>query len=205
MSLGSLNAWRLVSNLVATAILISGTGSNMVALIEAAQDKTYPADIQLVISNRPEAAGLRKADEMGVTAICIDHRDFDSRADFELELDAALRAHKIKFVACAGFMRVLGKKFVRAWAGKMINIHPSLLPKYKGLHTHKRAIEAGDSEHGCTVHWVNEGVDDGKIISQFSLKIFSHDTEDTLTERVKILEHALYPRALAKALTGNLP
>ena len=99
--------------------------------------------------------------------------------------------------------RVLGKKFVRDWAGKMINIHPSLLPKYKGLHTHKRAIEAGDREHGCTVHWVNEGVDDGKIISQSSLNVFSDDTEDTLAERVKILEHALYPRALAKALTGD--
>ena len=175
----------------------------MVALIEAAQNKTYPADIQLVISNRPEAAGLRKADELGVTAICIDHRDFDSRVDFEVELDAALRAHKIEFVACAGFMRVLGKKFVRTWAGKMINIHPSLLPKYKGLHTHKRAIEAGDSKHGCTVHWVNEGVDDGKVIAQSSLKIHSNDTENSLAQRVKTIEHALYPLALAKALTAN--
>ena len=203
MSLGSLSAWPLVPKRAPTAILISGTGSNMAALIEATQNKSYPADIQLVISNRPEAAGLRKADKLGVTAICIDHRDFDSRADFELELDAALRAHKIEFIACAGFMRVLGEKFVRDWAGKMINIHPSLLPKYKGLHTHKRAIEAGDREHGCTVHWVNEGVDDGKIISQSSLNVFSDDTEDTLAERVKILEHALYPRALAKALTGD--
>ena len=203
MSLGSLSAWPLVPKRAPTAILISGTGSNMAALIEATQNKSYPADIQLVISNRPEAAGLRKADKLGVTAICIDHRDFDSRADFELELDAALRAHKIEFIACAGFMRVLGKKFVRDWAGKMINIHPSLLPKYKGLHTHKRAIEAGDREHGCTVHWVNEGIDDGKIISQSSLNVFSDDTEDTLAERVKILEHALYPRALAKALTGD--
>ena len=200
MSLGSSSAWPLVSKRLATGILISGTGSNMAALIEAAQNETYPADIQLVISNRPEAAGLRKADEMGVTAICIDHRDFDNRADFELELDAALRAHKIEFVACAGFMRILGKKFVRAWAGKLINIHPSLLPKYKGLHTHRRAIEAGDSKHGCTVHWVNEGVDDGKIIAQSSLKVYLNDTEDSLAERVKTLEHALYPRALAKAV-----
>ena len=100
-------------------------------------------------------------------------------------------------------MRVLGKKFVRTWAGKMINIHPSLLPKYKGLHTHKRAIEAGDSKHGCTVHWVNEGVDDGKVIAQSSLKIHSNDTENSLAQRVKTIEHALYPLALAKALTAN--
>ena len=175
----------------------------MVALIEAAQDKTYPADIQLVISNRPEAAGLRKADDMGVTAICIDHRDFDSRSDFEVELDAALRAHDVEFVACAGFMRVLGEGFVRDWSGKMINIHPSLLPKYKGLHTHKRAIEAKDTEHGCTVHWVNEGVDEGKIIAQSALSIAADDTPDSLAKRVQRLEHRLYPKALKQALTES--
>ena len=175
----------------------------MVALIEAAQSESYPVDIQLVISNRPEAAGLRKADDLGVTAICIDHRDFDSRADFETELDAALRAHEIEFIACAGFMRVLGETFVGAWTGKMINIHPSLLPKYKGLHTHKRALESKDTDHGCTVHWVNEGVDAGKIIAQSSLNIRSDDTVKTLAKRVQTLEHKLYPEALAKAVTSN--
>ena len=174
----------------------------MVALIEAAQDGAYPADIQLVISNRPEAAGLRKADEMGVAAICIDHRDFDSRADFEVELDAALRAHNIDFVACAGFMRVLGEGFVRKWSDKLINIHPSLLPKYKGLHTHKRAIEAGDTEHGCTVHWVNEGVDEGKIIAKSALDVKAEDTAETLAKRVQGLEHKLYPTALKQALSN---
>ncbi len=203
MSLDSSNAWRLVSNRTPTAVLISGAGSNMVALIEAAQDTAYPADIQLVISNRPEAAGLRKAEALGVTAICIDHRDFGSRADFEAELDAALKAHNIKFVVCAGFMRVLGKKFVRAWSGKMINIHPSLLPKYKGLHTHKRALESGDREHGCTVHWVSEGVDDGEIIAQSLLNIHANDTEETLASRVQVLEHRLYPKALAEAVTKD--
>ena len=173
----------------------------MAALIAAAQDDAYPADIKLVISNRPEAAGLRKADDLAVPAICIDHRDFDSRAEFERELDAALRAHDIEFIACAGFMRVLGEAFVRAWSGKIINLHPSLLPKYKGLHTHKRALEAKDAEHGCTVHWVNEGMDEGKIISQSSLKIHPTDTEDTLAKRVQSLEHALYPLALAKSIT----
>ena len=175
----------------------------MVALIEAAQAPDYPADIKLVISNRPEAAGLRKADELGVTAICIDHRDFDKRTDFEAELDAALRAHDIEFVACAGFMRVLGKGFVQSWAKRLINIHPSLLPKYKGLHTHQRAIDAKDDKHGCTVHWVNEGVDEGKIIAQADLEVSSDDTPDTLARRVQVLEHRLYPEALVTAVTSN--
>lgn len=173
----------------------------MAALIKAAQNPGYPADIQLVISNRPEAPGLRKADEMGVTAVCIDHRDFNTRADFETELDAALRTHDIKFIACAGFMRVLGAAFVRAWSGQLVNIHPSLLPKYKGLFTHKRAIEAKDLKHGCTVHWVTEDVDEGKIIAQSSLEIDPNDTAETLAERVQTLEHTLYPKALKRALT----
>jgi len=175
----------------------------MMALIQAAQADDYAADIQLVISNKPEAAGLLKADALGVKAICIDHRDFDSRSDFEAELDAALTAHDIEFVACAGFMRVLGEAFVKAWSGKLINIHPSLLPKYKGLHTHRRAIEAGDKTHGCTVHWVNEGVDEGKIIAQAELTILPEDTEKSLSRRVQTLEHRLYPKALATAITQH--
>jgi phosphoribosylglycinamide formyltransferase-1 len=175
----------------------------MAALIEAAQDPDYPADIQLVISNRPEALGLHKADAQGVKAICIDHRDYKTRADFDAELDAALWAHEIEFIACAGFMRVLGEDFVRAWSRKLINIHPSLLPKYKGLHTHKRALEAGDEKHGCTVHWVNEGVDEGEIIAQSDLNILPDDTAETLAKRVQALEHDLYPIALKQALSSN--
>lgn len=175
----------------------------MVALLEAAQDPSYPADIQLVISNRPEAAGLLKADDMGVTAICIDHRDFDSRPDFEAELDAALRAHDIDFVVCAGFMRVLTSGFVKKWVHKLINIHPSLLPKYKGLHTHQRALEAGDTQHGCTVHWVSEGVDEGEVIAQSLLHIRTDDTTESLSKRVQALEHGLYPTALVAALTSG--
>jgi len=174
----------------------------MTALIEAAQAPDYPADIQLVISNRPEALGLHKADALGVKAICIDHRDYKKRSEFEAELDAALRAHGIDFIACAGFMRVLGENFVQAWSGKIINIHPSLLPKYKGLHTHTRAIEAGDEKHGCTVHWVNEGVDEGKIIAQSELDILPDDTPDDLAKRVQALEHTLYPEALKAAVTN---
>lgn len=172
----------------------------MVALVEAAQNPDYPADIKLVISNRPEAAGLRKADTMGVTAICIDHRDYDSRAAFEAELDAALHAHNIEFVVCAGFMRVLGAKFVKSWAHKLINIHPSLLPKYKGLHTHQRALEAGDTHHGCSVHWVTEGVDEGEIIGQSKIEIRDEDTVESLAARVQAAEHILYPDALRQAL-----
>lgn len=173
----------------------------MLALIEAAKATDYPADTCLVISNRPEAPGLLAAKEHGITAISIDHTAFETRAEFEAAMTAELEKHDIEFIACAGFMRVLGKQFVRHWSGKMINIHPSLLPKYKGLHTHRRALEAQDLEHGCTVHWVSEGVDEGGIIAQSSLKIDESDTEKTLAARVQKLEHKLYPSALRKALT----
>jgi len=185
---------------IRTAILISGRGSNMVAIAKAAQDEDYPADIALIISNRPEAAGLHKADAMGITAIAIDHKDYKSREAFEDELHAALLAHNIEFVVCAGFMRVLTVSFVEKWSGKMINIHPSLLPKYKGLNTHARALAAGDSEHGCTVHWVSEGVDEGEIIDQARLTIMPSDTADDLASRLLPLEQTLYPQALIKAL-----
>jgi len=186
---------------VKTAILISGRGSNMEALLDAAEQDDYPAEISLVISNRPEAAGLRKADERGIKAIAIDHRDYKTRESFEDELNAALKAHDIEFVACAGFMRVLTASFVNKWEGCMINIHPSLLPKYKGLHTHARALEAGDKEHGCSVHWVTEGVDDGAIIAQAKIDILDDDTPDTLAARLLAEELKLYPIALKKALT----
>lgn len=175
----------------------------MLALIEAAKADDYPADIQLVISNRPEAKGLAAATAHGITAICIDHKSFDSRADFEARLDDTLREHDIEFVVCAGFMRVLGKRFVRHWCGKLINIHPSLLPKYKGLQTHQRALEAGDAQHGCSVHWVTEGVDEGDIIAQSALTVLKDDTPITLAGRVQKLEHTLYPLALRKALTAD--
>lgn len=175
----------------------------MLALLDAAQDSDYPADITLVISNRPEAAGLRKADERGIKAICIDHRDYKAREDFEAELHAALIAHEIEFIACAGFMRILTGEFVKKWAGRMVNIHPSLLPKYKGLHTHKRALEAGDKEHGCSVHWVSEGVDEGDVIAQTKIKIKKDDTPDSLAARLIEKELGLYPKALAKAIKSQ--
>ncbi|GGX56431.1 phosphoribosylglycinamide formyltransferase [Litorimonas cladophorae] len=172
----------------------------MLAIVEAAKAPDYPADICLVISNKDTAAGLDAAEAQGVTAICVDHTAYESRADFESVLDAVLREHDIEFVVCAGFMRVLSPGFVKGWAGRLINIHPSLLPKYKGLHTHKRALKAGDTEHGCTVHWVNEGVDDGEIIAQAVVPIHPGDTTDDLASRVLEQELTLYPETLAKVL-----
>lgn len=186
-----------------TAVLISGRGSNMLALIEAAKAADYPADIRLVISNKPDAEGLAAAREQGVKAICLDHRSFETREAFDAALDDALHAHEIEFVACAGFMRVLGAAFVRRWAGRLINIHPSLLPKYKGLHTHRRALESRDEKHGCTVHWVSEGVDDGEIIAQSDLTISLEDTPISLALRIQTLEHCLYPAALKAALEAR--
>ncbi|WP_427449973.1 phosphoribosylglycinamide formyltransferase [Litorimonas sp. WD9-15] len=172
----------------------------MLALIEAAKAPNYPAEIQLVISNRPKAGGLKLAKDHGVKALSIDHNAFATRAAFEVELDRTLQENEIEFIVCAGFMRVLGAAFVCKWTGRLINIHPSLLPKYKGLNTHQRALDAGDTHHGCTVHWVSEGVDEGDIIAQSDLIIKSNETPDDLSKRVQQLEHSLYPRALRQAL-----
>lgn len=183
---------------VKTAILISGRGSNMVSLIKAAKAKDYPADISLVISNQPDAAGLEKARSLNVQAMALDHKAFTSRASFEKALDAILREAGIELICCAGFMRVLTADFVQGWRGRMLNIHPSLLPKYKGLHTHARALAAGDSEHGASIHWVSAELDGGKIIAQKRIKIKNNDTVDTLTARLLPIELTLYPQILGK-------
>ncbi len=183
---------------VKTAVLISGRGSNMVSLVNAAAAPDFPADIALVISNRPKAAGLAKAEELSVQAMAVDHKAFNNRRDFERALDAVLRAAKIELICCAGFMRVLSAEFVAGWAGRIINIHPSLLPKYKGLHTHRRALDAGDSEHGASVHWVNAQLDDGAVIAQTRMTIMQGDTAETLAARLLPLERALYPKALRR-------
>ena len=178
------------------AVLISGRGSNLQALMDARQD-AY--DIALVISNKPDAEGLARARAGGIEALTIDHKPFGAdREAFERELDSALRERAIDIIALAGFMRVLTPFFVRAWAGRLINIHPSLLPKYPGIDTHARALAAGDSEHGCTVHLVVEEVDAGGILGQARLAILPGDTPETLAARVLELEHALYPRCLAE-------
>ena len=180
------------------AVLISGRGSNMQALIEAARSEDYPAKIALVIANQPDAGGLEIAAAAGVEALAIDHRPHGKdREAHERVIDAALRDRGIEIVALAGYMRVLTPFLVRSWSGRMINIHPSLLPKYPGLHTHERAIAAGDAEAGCTVHLVTEGVDEGPILGQAREPILPGDTADTLAARVLAEEHKLYPRCLA--------
>ncbi|MGB0906502.1 MAG: phosphoribosylglycinamide formyltransferase [Maricaulaceae bacterium] len=185
---------------VKTAVLISGRGSNMVSLVEATQAPDYPAEIALVISNRPDAGGLQRAESLGVQSLAIDHKQFKTREAFERALHAVLTEARIEFICCAGFMRVLSPWFTAKWEGRMINIHPSLLPKYKGLHTHQRALEAGDSEHGASVHWVSAELDGGDVIMQTKIKIEDGDTPDTLAAKLLPKELELFPRALAKAL-----
>jgi phosphoribosylglycinamide formyltransferase-1 len=185
-------------------ILLSGRGSDAMALIEAARAADYPAQIALVISNNPEASGLEKAAQAGVASYALDHRPFGKdREAHEQVVDAALRAAGVEFVALAGYMRILTPIFVRAWAGRMINIHPSLLPLFPGLHTHRRALEAGVKLHGCSVHWVVEGVDEGPPIGQAAVPVLPDDDEQTLAARVLAAEHRLYPACLAAAITGE--
>lgn len=170
----------------------------MAALIEAAKAEDYPAEIAVVICNNPEAPGLALAEAAGVEALAIDHRPFGKvRHAHELAVDAALRKRGVQVVVLAGYMRILTPYLVRAWEGRMLNIHPSLLPKYPGLDTHARAIAAGDAEAGCTVHLVTEGVDEGPILGQARVPITPGDTPETLAARVRAVEHRLYPEALA--------
>lgn len=183
---------------IRTAVLISGNGSNLQALLDAAASPDYPAEIVLVISNNEDAYGLKRADNANVPTVIIDHRNFATREAFDRMMDTALRNHEIELVVMAGFMRILSDWFVGQWQGKLINIHPSLLPKYKGMHTHKRALEAGDAQHGATVHWVTPELDSGEIIAQGSLDIAENDTPESLQQRVHVLEHKLYPEAVKK-------
>ena len=186
------------------AILISGRGSNMTALIEAAEAKDYPAEIVLVVSNRPDAAGLDRAGSSGIPTAVIDHEKFgDDRETFEQALDRELREHRIDLVCLAGFMRLLTPWFVNRWSGRMLNIHPSLLPQFKGLHTHRRALEAGVTRHGATVHFVVPEMDAGPIVAQDSVAVLENDTEETLAARVLELEHQIYPRALRAVAQGR--
>jgi len=179
------------------AILISGRGSNMTALIKAAEAKDYPAEIALVVSNRPDAAGLNHARSSGIPTAVIDHTKFGGgRETFEHALDRQLREQRIDLVCLAGFMRLLTPWFVNRWSGRMLNIHPSLLPQFKGLHTHRRALEAGVKRHGATVHFVVAEMDAGPIVMQDSVAVHENDTEEALAARVLELEHQIYPRAL---------
>ena len=178
------------------AILISGTGTNMAALLYASRAADCPYEVVLVASNNPEAPGLTLAAAEGIATFAHSHKGMD-RSTFDALIDAQLAAARIDMVALAGYMRLLSPGFVQKWAGRMINIHPSLLPKYKGLDTHARAIAAGDSHGGCSVHIVTEAVDDGAVLAQTPVAILPGDTPDSLAARVLIAEHQLYPRTLA--------
>jgi formyltetrahydrofolate-dependent phosphoribosylglycinamide formyltransferase len=186
-----------------TAILISGRGSNMEALIAAARDPAFPAEIVLVLSNRPQALGLGTARLAGIRAEVIDHRDFGrDRAAHEAAIDTMLRGAGVEIVCLAGYLRLLTPVLVQAWEGRMLNIHPSLLPSFPGLHTHARALEAGVKLHGCTVHVVTQEMDAGPILAQAAVPVLGGDTEADLAQRVLHQEHAIYPGALAAFAAG---
>ncbi len=183
------------------AIFISGRGSNMMALVEAASAADFPAEFVLVVSNDPNAAGLEWAAAHGIKTLGVDHKLYGKdREAHERVIDAALRAEGVEFICLAGYMRVLTPWLVAQWTGKMINIHPALLPDFKGLHTHERALEAGVLEHGATVHWVSSGVDEGEIIAQARVPVLKGDTADILAARVLSEEHRLYAQAVRQVL-----
>ncbi|RWB19067.1 MAG: phosphoribosylglycinamide formyltransferase [Mesorhizobium sp.] len=186
-----------------TVVLISGRGSNMTALIAAASDPTYPAEIVGVISDRANAAGLGIAQSRGIATKVIQRADYPSKDAYDAAIDAALAGFGAEIVALAGYMRILGRGLVEKWQGRMINIHPALLPAFKGLDTHARAIRAGVRIHGCSVHFVTPEMDDGPIIAQAAVPVMVGDNEDTLAARVLKVEHRLYPLALGLVAEGK--
>lgn len=185
------------------AALISGRGSNLQALLDTCGHPDFPAEIVLVIANRAEAEGLSRAKTAGVPGLVIDHRSYPSRETFDAALDHALRSAKVQLVCLAGFMRLLTPGFVSAWLGRLINIHPSLLPSFKGMNTHAQALAAGVKIHGCTVHFVTPDLDAGPIIAQAAVPVLSTDDEMSLAARVLEAEHRLYPLALAMLVEGR--
>lgn len=185
------------------AVLISGRGSNMQALIDACARAEFPARIVCVISNRPNAGGLERAAAAGIPTKVIDHKRFDSREAFDAALDGALLECKAQLVCLAGFLRMLDPAFVERWRNRIINIHPSLLPAFKGLHIHERVLEAGVRFTGCTVHFVTPEMDDGPIIIQAAVPVLPDDTPDTLAARVLAQEHAIYPEAVRLIASGR--
>ncbi len=184
-------------------ILISGRGSNMMALVEAARAPDYPAEIATVISSRPDAPGLAWAKAQKLHAQALDHKAYASREAFDEAIHAALTAAGVELVALAGFMRIQSPAFVAKWAGRQLNIHPSLLPLFKGLHPHKQAIDAGVKVSGCTVHFVTEEMDAGPIVAQAAVPVLDTDTPETLAKRILVAEHKLYPIALALVASGR--
>lgn len=185
-------------------VLVSGRGSNLQALLDACADPNFPAEIVLVISNVANAYALERAAKAGVASLTLSHKGFASREAFDAAMDAHLRDAGVEIVCLAGFMRLLSQDFVQSWDKRMINIHPSLLPSFKGLHTHARALEAGVKLHGCTVHLVTPDLDDGPIIVQAAVPVLADDTEDSLAARVLEQEHKAYPLALRLIAEGRV-
>jgi len=185
-------------------VLVSGRGSNLQALIDAAADPAFPAEIALVISNVAGVYALERAEAAGIATLVIPHKNFPSREAFDAEMDRHLRAAGIEFVCLAGFMRLLSAGFVEGWHGRMINIHPALLPSFKGLHTHARAIAAGVKLHGCTAHLVTPDLDDGPILVQAAVPVLADDDAESLAARVLEQEHRIYPLALKLLAEGRV-
>lgn len=177
-------------------VIISGGGSNLQVLIDACKLTGFPAEIIHVISNIPDAYGLTRARNAGIATTVINHKDYDTRESFDADINQVFIDAGVEFICCAGFMRIMTDTLINSWPDRMINIHPSLLPKYKGLHTHQRALNAGDSHHGCTVHYVRVELDDGPLIVQASVPVLEGDDTDKLAKRVLKQEHTIYPIAL---------
>jgi phosphoribosylglycinamide formyltransferase 1 len=185
-------------------VLLSGTGSNLQAIIDSLQGVDSPAHVRAVISNRADAFGLQRARDAGIEARSLDHTAYDGREAFDAALIELIDTFKPRLVVLAGFMRILSATFVRHYEGRLLNIHPSLLPRYKGLHTHQRVLEADDSEHGCTVHFVTEELDGGPLVVQAVVPVESNDSPTSLAQRVHALEHQIYPLAIRWFAEGRL-
>lgn len=183
-------------------VLISGRGSNLRALVEASRDPAYPAEIVFVASNKPDAAGLTYAREHNIATTTVNHKLYPDREAFDAALNTELQKHNLDLICCAGFMRIMTSVLIHPWAGRMLNVHPSLLPLYKGLHTHQRAIADGAKLHGASVHFVTEALDDGEVIAQTPVPVFPDDTAENLAARVLEIEHPLYVKALALVASG---
>jgi phosphoribosylglycinamide formyltransferase 1 len=189
---------------VRTAVLISGRGSNLFALIEAAKAPDYPAEIALVVSNKEDAAGLKVARDAGVPIKIIPHKTFASREEFDAAVDAALREAGIALVCEAGFMRIHSEWFVKRWEGRLLNIHPSLLPAFPGIRVHQQALDAGVKVSGCTVHFIVAELDSGPIVAQAAVPVLDGDTAETLAARILVEEHRIYPQALRAVAKGSV-
>lgn len=185
-------------------VLVSGSGTNLQALIDACAEGDYPAEISVVISNRPGVQGLERAKSANIKAVCIDHTEFEDRSSFEETIHNCLKENNVELVCLAGFMRILNADFVNRWKDRMINIHPSLLPSYKGLHTHERAIEDGVRFGGCTIHFVRPEMDDGPIIMQAAIPISENETKDSLATKILQYEHQMYPAAVRLIAEGKV-